>query len=475
MRLCVLVNLLGFITSLMWPHHLLATQPYELKQHFYYKIEKAGKLIGYAEEYIHPFKEIPNLQVEIQARTVIGVAGVTTIPIRLERRECYRVDLTYDRLLNGEIERQDFLTGQHFCVKLDWQQFTLQPCDPAAGNPLTTKAIGRNMHLGYHRFLALPLENQPPPMSGQGKGSILWPDRGDITDGAWQVFPDTSLVVNGFRLRCHHLRLLDKLAQPERELWLLTNSYRLIRSYEFHGAYAIELADETFRNYLETPYDLTVKRALLQNVTLKISDTTAPTPQSLNAKRQEFGLKEVTVPFEERLPDSLTRYTEPIKSRLKLSVDSLFQTGVQLTRKKHYFDELLIAFTRWSIQRTEIYPLLKKRINDWTPTEQQQFIEALALFSRLCRAVDIPTRFIQGIFVVSVVEKVAYNWLWIEVSDGKQWYPWHLEFAQAPTGGAEFVRLSPLKWEAVKKLSLTSLPNVEIESYQFQTERTLLE
>lgn len=450
--------------------HTWAGQPFELKRHIYYKIEAAGKLVGYAEEYLKPVKEIPNLEVEVSYKTFIG-SRLQGIP-RLVREEIYYVDLTHDKLLRGRLSVDDQDRHLAFQLDFDFNRFTYQRMHPGTAAANSPKLMSRNTLLGYHRFLTLYFERGLSDNNRTGTTSVIRTDIGEIADVKWQLLPDTSMVVNGFRVLCNHFILFDLKNQPLHEWWTLKNSGRLVRAIDFKTQYTIELADETFRNLFEAQFELAVRKPRLQMLRAQVFGQNAETGERIASKIFDQPMDTVQYPLADDL-QQLQSYLTPVQTQSRFDADTLFQIGASLTQSKYYLDEVLMTFARWSNQTAGLKRTLEKDIHLWSNEDYQHFNEGLALFTNLCRNSNIPTRFVRGFYCLSVVENLCYNWIWVEVSDGNTWYPWHLESLHAPYGGAEFVRVLPVDWDYVRKFKFTALKNVVIDDYAFNSEKNL--
>jgi hypothetical protein len=448
-----------------------AGQPFELKRHIYYKIEEAGKLVGYAEEYLKPVREIPNLEVEISFKTFIGSRLLANT--RLVREEVYYVDLTHDKLLKGWLTSQDEDRNLSFRLDFDFQHFKYQKKSPLNANTSAPVLMSRNTILGYHRFLTLYFERGLPDSSYSGTASIIRTDIGEIADLNWRLLPDTSLTVDGFRLLCNHFIIADPHHHPLQELWTLKNSGRLVRGFDFKTNYTIELADVTFRNIFEAQFELAVRKPRLLKLNAQVFGQNNGTGERIASKMFDQPMDTVHYPLSRELLRKLEEYLAPIETKSRFDADTLFQIGASFSHSKFYLDEVLMTFARWSNQTAGLKPTLEKDINSWNSEDYQHFAETLALFSNLCRNSNLPTRFVRGFYCLSVVDNLCYNWIWIEVSDGKTWYPWHLESLHAPHGGAEFVRVLPVDWDYVRKFKFTPLKNVVIDDYEFNLAKKL--
>jgi len=461
--------ILVFLTT----HSVHAGQPFELKRHFYYKIKKEEKLIGYAEEYLKPVRELPNLEVEVSFTTKIGTQYARSRLLKLEKKELYYIDLTHDKLLKGEIHYSEPTKNKTFKVNLDFQHFKFEKQEAKSARKSKPVLMSRNTVLLYHRFLALFLEKRVTEKQLTGSLPLIWTSAGEISEGHWQALNDTTLTVNGVHLRCNHFVVNDHIKRPVYEFWTLENSGRLVKYNEFATGICFELADVTFKNYVETPFQLDTKKPMLSRLAAKVIDNPDRAASTIRSEFIEYNMDDVEYPFDADLLKPLESYLEPIDSPSPFDADTLFQIGMEFTKTKSYFDEVLATFSRWSTHQNDLKTVLEKEMNRWDQTDYQRFTQTLALFSRLCRNCNIPTRFVRGIYCLSVVENLCYNWIWLEVSDGKNWYPWHLETPHTPYGGAEFIRVLPVDWEYVKNFKFTPVKNMVIEDYQFYIKRSL--
>lgn len=448
-----------------------AGQPFELKRHIYYKIEKAGRLVGYAEEYLKPVKEIPNLEVKISFKTFIG--SRLHQKTHLNRQEIYYVDLTHDKLLKGSLRSQDADRNLSFQIEFDFHHFKYKKTQPLNNSRSHQGLMSRNSILGYHRFLTLFFERGTADSTYSGSTSIIRTDIGEIEELNWQILPDTSMTVNGFRLLCNHFIISDRRNRPLQEMWTLKNSGRLVRSFDFVTQYTIELADVTFRNLFESPFELSVRKPQLKSLEARVLGQNNSISKQISSQIFALPIDTVEYPLPENLVFKLEDFLAPIETQSRFDADTLFRIGAAFTKSKYFLDEVLMTFARWSSHESGLKQTLEKNINQWNAADYHNFNEGLALFSRLCRNSNIPTRFVRGFYCLSVADNLCYNWIWIEVSDGKNWYPWHMELLHSPHGGAEFVRVLPVDWDYVRKFKFTPLKNVVIDDYEFNLVRSL--
>lgn len=452
---------------------LFSAQPFELRRHFYYKIEKKGKLVGYAEEYLKPIKELPNLEVEFSMKTIIGEHFSEPKKIHSEKTEKYYIDLTYDRMLKAEIEYEDFKQNKYFKSKVDFKHYTISQQKSKQSASSQPELISRNVVPGYHRFLAQHLVKAKLDSQMRGELPIIWSGRGEVTPGYWRAFNDTTLTVNGIRLLCHHFLIFNENHHKVRELWTLSNSSRLIKSYEFDSGVFFELVDVLYKNYFESPFCLSAHKPQLTYLSANIYDRKNRTNKPIESERKNLKLGEVEIPLDESVVDSFATYLEPIDSDPKFDIDTLYQIGTDFLKFRYYLDEVLVTYGRWSNGHYKLNQTLNKKINTWSDDDYDTFRKSLALFSRICRTSNIPTRFVRGFYCLSVVDNLCYNWIWIEISDGKKWYPWHLELPHTEQHGAEFVRVMPVDWEYVKNFKFTQIENISIKKYRLETEKSL--
>jgi hypothetical protein len=452
---------------------LFSNQPLELRRHFYYKIEKHGTLIGYAEEYLKPVKELPNLEVEYSLQILIGERFSPPRVIHFEKIEKYYVDVTYERMLRGEIEVADHRNRKFIETKLDFQHHRLTRRNPRQTGSVESKSIPPNSVLSYHRFLAGYLEKKMAAKQMQGKPDIIWSHKGKVSTGSWKTLNDTTMTVNGIRVLCHHFIIRDENNHIFKEMWTLTNSSRLIRSHEPQTGLTYELVDVHYKNYFESPFNLAAKKPELSYLSAEVIDKKNNTNKAIESNKKTIPLDQIELPLEQQNPESYAQYLEPIYSDAQFDADTLYQIGADLMRFKYYLDEVLMTFSRWSNSHYKLNSTLNKKINEWNKRDYFHFRESLALFSRICRICNIPTRFVRGIYCLSVVDNLCYNWIWIEISDGKKWYPWHPELPRPLSQGAEFIRVLPVDWDYVKNFKFTPIDNIRIKNYQFESKKSL--
>jgi hypothetical protein len=449
-------------------------QPYELKQHIYYKIEKNGHLAGYAEEYLEPIQTLPNLVVKMWMKTAVGVHFPLLNQPQYIQEEIYEIDLTFDKLIRGEILFHNLLNNQQDTTQIDFNHFKFkQVIDQKKDKP--EKLIARNAIPGFHRFSGLYLEQRIADKTRQGNFLLLWAPMGESINAKWQILSDTTLSVNGHRLMCHHFLILNQKNRPLREIWTLKNSARLVQAYDFDTQLTSVLVDERYKNYFEKPFNLSTLKPFLTELNLEFFTVNPDSNWQTVSKIHNASLAETGFPLRIIFPDSVEKYLTPLTGNFKYDTDELFRFGVTLTKDKHYLDEALLVFTRWCGKEMNVTPLFDKKITDWVASDWQQYLETLAIFTQLCRANNLPARFVEGFYCFSIIKLTCYKWCWIEIFDGKAWIPWHLETPQMPFGGAEFIKSKIVTGEELQAFKPGKFEQVKLKSYQFETQKILID
>ncbi|MBN2090344.1 transglutaminase domain-containing protein [candidate division KSB1 bacterium] len=452
-----------------------ASQPYELKQHIYYKIEKKGQLLGYAEEYLEPIKTLPNLIVKMWMITKVGVQFPLSDQPQYSTEEIYEIDLTFDKLIRGEILYHNLLNNQHIDTKIDFNHYKIKQYINGSTKSKPEKLIARNVIPGYHRFSGLFLEQQMATKNRQGNFSVLWAPMGESITANWQILSDTTISVNGYRLMCHHFRILNQKNRPLREIWTLKNSARLVRAYDYESQLTYNLVDERFKNYFEKPFNINIIKPHLSELNLEFFTLNPDSNWHTRSKIQNILLEEIGFPLRNVFADTVEKFLAPFAGNFLYDFDEFFQLGITLTKDKHYLDEALLVFTRWCMKQKNLNQLFEKKLTDWEQSDWQQYIEALSLFTALCRSNNLPARFIEGYYCLSVIKLTCYRWCWIEIFNGKTWLPWHIETPQMPFGGAEFIKKGIITEEELKTLKLNKIENVKLKSYQFEIQKVLVD
>ncbi|MCI0515363.1 transglutaminase-like domain-containing protein, partial [candidate division KSB1 bacterium] len=188
----------------------------------------------------------------------------------------------------------------------------------------------------------------------------------------------------------------------------------------------------------------------------------------------EVSLDEIGFPLRNMAADSITEYLSPQAAEYQFDSDELFRIGVSLTKDKNYLDEALVVFTRWCTKEQNLAPLFEKSIITWTEKEWQQYLGGLALFVQLARANNLPARLVEGYYCLSIINLTCYQWCWIEIFNGKNWIPWHIETPQIPFGGAEFVKRKITTLDELKNLKSGKIGQVRLKSFQFKTQQELI-
>jgi hypothetical protein len=449
------------------------SQPYELKQRIYYKIEKNGHLAGYAEEYLEPIQTLPNLVVKMWMKTAVGVHFPFPNQPQYVQEETYEIDLTFDKLIRGEIFYHNLLNNQQVTTQIDLNHFKLkQVIDQKKGKP--EKLIARNAIPGFHRFSALYLEQRITEKTRQGNFLLLWAPMGESVNAKWQILADTTLSVNGHRLMCHHFLILNQKNRPLREIWTLKNSARLVQAYWFDSQLTFTLADERYKNYFEKPFHLNTLKPVLTALTLEFFTSKPDSQWTIDSTIPEVSLDEIGFPLQNIAADSIAEYLSSPAADYQFDSDELFRTGVSLTKDKNYLDEALVVFTRWCTKEQNLAPLFEKPVIAWAGLEWQQYLRGLALFVQLARANNLPARLVEGYYCLSIINLTCYQWCWIEIFDGKNWIPWHIETPPVPFGGAEFVKRKIITPEELQNLKPGKIGQVRLKSFQFETQKGLI-
>lgn len=470
-----LLIILILVSIIILNNSVQASQPYELKQHLYYKIEKNSHLVGYAEEYLEPIKTLPNLVVRMWMKTSVGVHFPISNQPQYTIEEIYEIDLTFDKLIKGEILYHNLLNNQHVSTQIDFKYFKLKQYINRNPKNKPEKLLARDVIPGYHRFSGLFLEQRLAEKNHQGKVSLIWGAMGENIAANWQILSDTTLSFNGYRLMCHHFRILNQKNRPLREIWTLKNSARLVQSYDHESQLTYILVDERYKNYFEKPFHLNVLKPFLTELNLEFFTVNHDSNWQTISKIQNISLEEIGFPLRNIFPDTIEEYLVPLTKNLKYDADELFQIGVTLTKDRHYLDEALLVFTRWCTKEMNLNLLFEKKLIDWEQSDWQQYLESLALFAALCRSNNLPARFMEGFYCLSIIKLTCYQWCWIEIFDGKNWIPWHIEISQMPSGGAEFIKSKVVTWEKLQSLMPGKIDMVRLKGYQFETQKVLID
>lgn len=445
---------------------LLFSQNFELHQRFYYKIERDDQLIGYAEEYLSPVKELPNLEIQINFKTILKNIARNH---NFVKEETYLIDMTYDQMLSGKVSFHDPQKNEKFVLKIDFNHYKMTK---RKGKNSHTISLPRNIQIDNHRFFSTFIERNMAESVYGGELPFIWTNSGTYETATWHRLPDTTLIVNGIHLNCHHFKISNKRRNQQYELCTLTNSGRLIRLHQFHSHITFELASVHYKNYLEYPFDIRKPKPQLEELILYFPDQPPEKRFKIESKIFKMTLDSMhTFPLDAINAQSMEKYLKPIACNKKFDVDTLYQISLALTKTRRYLDEVLNAFTRWSKQQTKFNRVTKKPINQWNETDIEIIRNTLILFSRLCRVSGIPTQFIRGVYCLSVTEPICYNWIWIEVFDGAHWFPWHIFFQYEPLGDAAFIGLKPIDYQYLKSFKFIKISELEINGYRFKTTR----
>ncbi len=459
-----------FVNTTAW-----CSQPYELRQHLYYKIEKNGHLIGYAEEYLEPIKTLPNLVVKMWMKTAVGMQFPLPNQPQFTTEEVYEIDLTFDKLIRGEIQYHNLINNQQVNTQVDFNRYKLKQFSIQNTHNQPEKLVARDVIPGYHRFSGLYLEKRIADKAHQGNFSLLLAPMGEIARIKWQILPDTTLSVNGYRLMCHHFLLRHAKDHLLREIWTLKNSARLVQSYEFDSQLMYVLVDERYKNYFEKPFIPNTRKPSLTELSIQFYTTNPDSNWPIISRMQAISLDEIGFPLRNIFPDTIEKYLVPQGDHLKYNSDDLFQIGTTLTKDKHYLDEALLVFTRWCTKEMNLAPIFDKSMISWSEPDWNQYLAGLTLFAQLCRANNLPTRIVEGFYCLSVIKLTCYKWYWIEIFDGKTWFPWHIETPQMPFGGAEFIKKDIVADENLNPLKLEKIENVKLNHYQFERRKVLVD
>ena len=457
-----LINILIVLLYLYPPQTF--SQNFELHQRFYYKIEQDNRLIGYAEEHLTPITELPNLEVQVCFKTILKNVARNKDFVK---KESYLIDMTYDKMLSGDISYHDPGKNKNFELHIDFEHYKMIKRN---GKEVRTISLPRNVLIENHRFFSTFIETKVSESVFGGELPLIWTDSGSFEKAIWHRLPDTTLIINGIRLYCHHFKISNKMNKPQHELWTLTNSGRLIRLYQFPSHTAWELVHIHYKNYLEYPYDISKPKPQLEELILNLPDLTPGKRVKIESKIVELTVDSMhAFPLDVGNAYAIQKYLEPIDLNQKFDEDTLYQISLTLTKTRKYLDEVLRAFTRWTKQQTEFNQVIKKQINQWDENDTAIIRRSLILFSRLCRVSGIPTQFIRGIYCISVTEAICYNWVWIEVFDGARWFPWHFFFQNEPLGDAAFIGLNPIDHQYLESFEFSKISDVTIDSYRFKT------
>ncbi|MBN1352443.1 transglutaminase domain-containing protein [candidate division KSB1 bacterium] len=438
------------------------SQNFELGNRFYYKIEKGGYLIGYAEEHLYSVKELPNLEVRVDFTTVIKDIDSSQDFVK---QESYLVDMTYDKLRSGKVSYRNHRQTNDFELDIDFRhhRLTKNVGENSNINPLPTTVWFDN-----HRFFSVSVERKLDASVLGGEIPFLWTDTGIPGKAFWKRLPDTTLIVNNIRMMCQHIEISKKPKTPLLEFWTLKNSGRLIRMNHFANRTTIELANERYKNCLEYPFDITKSKPPLSYLKISLKAQTDAPVSSLESRFVPLDIDSMnTFPLDKWDTDQYPEYMAIIQADQLFDTETVVQTSLATTKRRKYLDDILDAFTRWTLQQTRLNLMIKKPIDKWQQEDIDILLKSLVIFTNLCRASGIPARIIEGVYCLSPIESICYRWLWIEIFDGKRWYPWHIYFTYEPFGDAAFLQIEPTNYPDVMTFRLERIDSAGIESYQF--------